>query len=152
MTEQGKREKVIDGLKCCAAMSGDECKKCPYSKECLDKDLPYGMPHLAADALALLKEQKPRVMTSEEVVGNIVLKHDVILWFEFHDIIKELNVKDIEYNDYLCDDDMPTLYEPNLKWWDNGYLDGVIIFEYNDVFRCWTSRPDQATREATPWN
>ena len=59
MTEQEKLEKVIKGLECCAAMSGDECKECPYSKECLDTDLPYGMPHLAADALALLKEQEP---------------------------------------------------------------------------------------------
>ena len=102
-------------------------------------------------AIEAVKEQEPRVMTPEEVVGNIVLKRDVILWFEFHDSIKELNAKDIEYNDYLCDDDMPTLYEPNLKWRDNGYLDGVIISEYNDVFRCWTSRPDEKRRVETPW-
>ena len=59
MTEYEKWKKVIKGLECCAAMSGDECKECPYSKECLDADLPYGMPHLAADSLALLKEQEP---------------------------------------------------------------------------------------------
>lgn len=53
------REKVIKGLKCCAAMSGDECRECPYGHECRDTDLPYGMPHLAADALTLLKEQEP---------------------------------------------------------------------------------------------
>lgn len=53
------REKVIKGLECCSAMSGDECQKCPYGHECRDTDLPYGMPHLAADALALLKEQEP---------------------------------------------------------------------------------------------
>lgn len=52
------REKVIKGLECCAAMSGDECRECPYGNECIGTDLPYGMPHLAADALALLKEQK----------------------------------------------------------------------------------------------
>lgn len=51
------REKVIKGLKCCAAMSGDECRECPYGHECRDTDLPYGMPHLADDALALLKQQ-----------------------------------------------------------------------------------------------
>ena len=59
MTEQEKRENVIRGLECCAAMSGDKCRECSYSKECLDADLPYGMPHLAADALALLKAQEP---------------------------------------------------------------------------------------------
>lgn len=53
-------EKVLKGLECCAAMSGDECRKCPYRHECLDNDLPYGMSHLAADALTLLKEQEAK--------------------------------------------------------------------------------------------
>lgn len=53
-----KMEKVIKGLECCAAMSGDECRECPYGHECINTDLPYGMPHLAADALAVLKEQQ----------------------------------------------------------------------------------------------
>ena len=25
------------------------------------------------------------------------------------------------------------------------------IYDYGKRWRCWTSRPDQATREATPW-
>ena len=52
-------KKVIKGLECCGAMSGDECRKCPYGHECRDTDLPYGMSHLAADALELLKKQEP---------------------------------------------------------------------------------------------
>lgn len=74
MTEQEKLENVIKGLKCCAAMSGDECKECPYSKECLDKDLPYGMPHLAANALALLKVQEavePHYTKLEYIVNGM---------------------------------------------------------------------------------
>ena len=138
------REKVIKGLECCLNV-GDCQKQCDYFPDngC-DKEL-------MRDALELLKAQEPRVMTVEEVVGNIVLERGVMLWFEFNDSIKELSAKDIEYNDYLCDDDMPTLYEPNLKWRDNGYLDGVIVAEYNDVFRCWTSRPTDAQMEAIPW-
>ena len=54
------REKVLRGLECCAAMSGEECRKCPYGHECRDTELPpYGIPHLAADALILLREQEP---------------------------------------------------------------------------------------------
>ena len=49
------REKVIKGLECCSAMSGDECRRCPYSSECLDVNLQVGMSHLAGDALELLK-------------------------------------------------------------------------------------------------
>ena len=59
------REKIIEGLECCAALSGDECSKCPYGVECRDTDLPYGMPHLASDALALLKEQPDIVLCKD---------------------------------------------------------------------------------------
>ncbi len=51
------KEKVIKGLECCAAMSGDECRVCPYEHECRDTDLPYGMSHLAGDAFILLQVQ-----------------------------------------------------------------------------------------------
>lgn len=53
--------KVMKGLECCAAMSGDGCLKCPYSHECRNVDLPYGMPHLAGDALTLLKMQAEKL-------------------------------------------------------------------------------------------
>ena len=59
------RDKVLKGLECCAAMSGDECRNCPYTHECRDTDLPYGMPHLAAEALALLKEQGWNALTED---------------------------------------------------------------------------------------
>ena len=45
----------MKGLECCSAMSGEKCRKCPYSSECLDENFPVGMSHLAADALWLLK-------------------------------------------------------------------------------------------------
>lgn len=51
------RKKIIKGLKCCSAMSGDECRKCPYEDECRDTDSPCGMSHLAGDAFALLEKQ-----------------------------------------------------------------------------------------------
>ena len=60
------RAKIIKGLECCSAMSGDECQECPYGHECRDTDLPYGIPHLAADVLALLKEQEPMPMLEVE--------------------------------------------------------------------------------------
>lgn len=55
------REKVINGLECCSAMSGDECRKCPYCRECFDTNWPYGTSHLANDALFLLKEHEERI-------------------------------------------------------------------------------------------
>ena len=55
------REKVMKGLKCCAAMSGEQCAKCPYANECEEGESKFfaGSAHLAADALSLLKAQEP---------------------------------------------------------------------------------------------
>jgi hypothetical protein len=64
------REKVIKGLECCSAMSGEECRKCPYHDECYGTDLPYGMPHLASDALQLLEEQEQEPIRPEQIFGG----------------------------------------------------------------------------------
>ena len=48
------REKVIKGLECCIKRNPDDktrCGECPYDGACLSR--------LKADALALLKEQRP---------------------------------------------------------------------------------------------
>ena len=62
-----EREKVIRGLECCLASKYPPCGECGY-----DGDMKYNDPwscrlSLMADALALLKEQEPRVM---EPVGD----------------------------------------------------------------------------------
>ena len=50
-----KLVKVTKGLECCAHMTGEMCRKCPYVEEC--EDGAAGSAHLAADALSLLKAQ-----------------------------------------------------------------------------------------------
>lgn len=66
------REKIIKGLECCSQMTGEACRKCPYSSECVAGEATYqtGTAHLASDALALLKEQEPRLLTLDEVCGG----------------------------------------------------------------------------------
>ena len=142
MTENELREKVINGLECCAAMSGDECKECPYSKECLDKDLPYGMPHLAANALALLKAQEPRVMTLEEV--------------------RALSKKDCGVA--VCVEQRYPIYR-----WDGGsyikWVGSTFVHEeyltsnkfynpgtYNQTWRIWSEKPTDKQRETATWD
>lgn len=142
-------EKVIKGLECCVGgfPGKDACARCKYQppEHCGNGAI--------MDALELLRAQEPRVMTVEEVVGHIVLGHDKKMYFEFDDgEIEELNAKDIAYNDYLCDEDMPTLYEPNLKWLCGKLYDGVIVVEYNIVWRCWTVRPTGEQMEAVKWD
>lgn len=72
-------EKVIKGLECCASMDGNACRECPYSSECIDYEAIYqtGTAHLAADALALLKEQE--VMSPDEF-KNGLLKMFSSIW------------------------------------------------------------------------
>ena len=130
-----KREKVIKGLECCAAMSGDECRECPYSKECLDADLPYGMPHLAAEALALLKAQEPRVMEFDDVVGGDEC------WLEavngacgYADCYACTGTGEVQV--FRCKYDNPQY---------------IISRDYLKTWRCWTSRPTDEQREAVPW-
>ena len=137
------REKVIRGLECCAAMSGDECRECPYSKECLDADLPYGMPHLAADALALLKAQEPRVMALEDVRE---LHANDVVWLE--DIDKDIVIPGICCGvKKVCTDFTQFLTRDPIR----PYV-FLIHNEYGQRKRCWTSRPTDAQREAASWS
>lgn len=59
------RKKTIKGLECCQQMSGDACQKCPYISDC--DNLSAGVPHLAHDALELLKE-KPEIVRCKECI------------------------------------------------------------------------------------
>lgn len=153
-----KREKVIKGLEYCAASckgAWDDNNGCPYMSDFCSLGPNYNgrcVDLLCADALALLKAQKPRLLSVEEVVGYVILKRDKTLWFEFRGGIMEINTKDIVYNDFICDEDCPRLDDPNFEWVDEGKCDGVIIEEYNDTFRCWTSRPTDAQRDELKWD
>lgn len=121
------RGKVITGLECC--MSEKICSsKCPYKGQCDDGGYYYSK--AIADALSLLKEQEPRVMTLEEVLEwakTPAEKRDPI-FFEQKEgkgpsgwICNSLCPKDY----YLCCLDKDA--------------------------RCWTSRPTEEQRKATPW-
>ena len=90
----------------------------------------------------LFKAQKPRVMTLEEVK-----KHDNqngCVWFE-------LPTYNADAAFVLKEDDFMTqvispyiLGEPiNHGYWTNS--------NYGKNWRCWTSRPTDEQREATPW-
>ena len=66
------REKVLKGLECCSAMDGEQCRKCPYAKECEEsKSFCFaGTAHLSADALELLKEMKKVKVKNIKLVGD----------------------------------------------------------------------------------
>ena len=129
------REKVIKGLECCGF---DHCdpKECPYYVEMNNCE---GM--LMRDALTLLKAQEPRVLTLEEVKQHN--NQDGCVWFEqptYNAVAAFVRKEDFEIeviSPYI-------LGEPiNHGYWSNS--------NYGKTWRCWSSRPTDAEREATPW-
>lgn len=117
------REKVMKGLECCA--SGD-CTPCPYTETRCQE-------HLCGDALALLKEQEPRVMTLEEVRAC-----EDWIWGEYISGYSgwQKQSHDCEFDDSIL--------------WNDTTTD--ILCEYNEKWRCWTARPTEEQRKAVEWD
>ena len=143
------REKVIKGLEICSAgkehaPNDRDCTSCPYYPAgytgCTCKSL-------MTDVLVLLKEQEPRVMTWEDVIGAVIECKPIYI-----------EVKDSE--DKESGEDrwaMVTQYGDSLT---NGmicamssYITRETLFKdwYNKTWRCWTSKPSLKQMEETPW-
>ena len=126
------REKVIRGLECHATKGFVACQDCPYYPDELiyedDDDMEGTIceEKLAADALALLREQEPRVVTTADFENNPNL-----------DDGGHLNVWE-EYKD-------GTRYR-----WNTINVNDVRAF--TDIHRYWTSRPTPEQMRAVPWN
>lgn len=128
------REKAIKGLECCMK---DDCDNCPYYDPEVDHDCDYFgkclQGNMYRDALALLKAQEPRVMK----VG------DVRNWVNSDRVTREPIVIEIcgGVCAWIIDDEVRELPgEANLS-----------SDLYSKTWRCWTSRPTDEQREATPW-
>ena len=134
MTE---REKVIKGLESLEIRL----------VECGDKLDAY----VVQRAIILLEAQEPRVLSLEEVAGRVALESDCTIYMEFGPMathsgeIIGLNPK------YVFFDDEHGLSWDVVEGPDQGKRDGVSLYEYNDIWRCWTSRPTDEQREAVKW-
>lgn len=136
-----KYEKVIKGLACrleCGCMNEDHCNpECPYLE---DPRACYG---LDEDALALMKEQEPRVMTPDEVknapdksVVWLELKPDEIFKNEIYPFVGSGTGW---YSCYCSANTTPMFTDNDVE-------------QYGIKYRCWTSRPSDAQREETAWD
>lgn len=90
------------------------------------------------DALALLKAQEPRVMAYEELST-----------FDGAFIIESSAVHPLEWV-FFFDTDAKS----DAVWVQGFDGERYIVYreDYGIYVRCWTSRPDQATREAVKWD
>jgi hypothetical protein len=132
------RKKVIRGLELCA---GTDCIGCPYRgvSPCQNK--------LAADALALLKEQEPRLMTLDEV-----LTAEDFVWAEIYTPNKwSWCVIYVKIIPVVSNDEIVRIEEGCGTGWTKsksdygkrGFLDGG--------WRCWSARPTEEQRKEAAW-
>ena len=100
-----------------------------------------------SDALTLLKAQEPRVMTLEEVLD---MKFDDVVYLQVNPTNVVLSA--------IVIDVIPKLPEINIGVVQfrhgAGYngINNADLNYYGKTWRCWTSRPTDEQREATPWN
>ena len=136
------REKVIKGLESlrdvCNAKSGMAIGE--------GKTAWAGYAGVAYLALALLREQEPKVMTLEELAAA----QKTPVWRETKRAHKDL------YNGWMLAYDIQRgqgitgmrqgMTEPN------GRVGWCKLDDYGKTWRCWTARPTEEQREATPWD
>lgn len=89
----------------------------------------------AWDALALLEAQEPRVMTLEEVQSC-----ENAMWIEL--------LGNNGFYAFVLDSMKNGILEISTR---TAYL-SYYSKDYNNNWRCWTSRPTDEVRKATPWN
>lgn len=126
MSEQEKRERIIREF---------ERFVQEYSASCTDYN-----EEVLAGILAILKEQKPRVMTLEEVkrLGDSDAMY-------LQTIVSPNEVCTAIYQPDKSGDDYIRIVS---TWKKTGFY---VPQDYNRSWRCWTSRPTDEQREATPW-
>lgn len=151
------REKVIKGLGCCAHEEIGDCENCPYNENTPHCDIA-----MMRDAIALLKAQEPKLLTIEDFTPE-KLRDIHHVWVEIRPgyynadldryyggkpypaVVTRWSGTRCDSIGNVCQVWIPGGYE-SLFNVNNDYNTG-----YGVKWRCWTSRPSDAQREATPW-
>jgi hypothetical protein len=132
------RDKVIRGLISC---KNHWCAECPYAMpgmKCCGRDQLYD------DALALLREQEPRVLTLDEVRKN----REWVVWIEC-DYSKTQNIG--QYRGHV------NWHNKHLSDWERFLTigSGEYLFresdKYGKTWRCWNACPSEQQMRDTPW-
>lgn len=140
---------TISAFRCCTLVP-PRCSKCPLTEMCkwsLSKDRCKAEVKLSVNHW--LVAQKPRVMTLEEVDA---LGDDAIVWLECMYTVDGKKTTTMKPAIYQAENSSPEedgYYCVVSSWGKSGFYHKD---SYLGDWRCWTSRPTDAQREATPWN
>ena len=129
-------EKVIKGLEC--HCTHESCDDCPYD----DRNAqPICLCRLMTDALELLKERQPRVMTLDEIreAGD-----DNALFIEYM-LPTEIKLRPAIFQPENSDAEYMCVVS---AWLTSGFYSCKT---YGKNWRCWTARPTDEQREAVKW-
>ena len=134
--------KVIKGIEHCLMTGLEGCKGCPY----YNSDLCLGTDLVLKDALELLKEQEPRVLTlyelrtAEDCIEPVFLEMNAER--ETPDVFSWRTVKHIVP---LNDEDIYVL--------DNVGFSSALYSEYYGItWRCWNKRPTHEQQKEAKWD
>ena len=132
-----EEKEVLKALACKANDPVVDCTGCPYQ----DRDS-CDYQQICKDALALLKEQTPRVMTQDEVLhssGNPV-------WFESRG--RYLGLKGFWCLSLEVDPELHIRFVQSVT----GGKITLSLIDYGKAYRFWTSHPTEEQRKAVKWN
>ena len=133
--------KVIYGIERCICHVPDACRDGAY-----DAGHPYNecVEMMLRDALELLKEQEPRVMTLEELEDAL----DTVVWL---DIPNTENLAD-GYSLIMAYSHKNGFILLDSPFGDNPSQDRFEYKDYGITWRCWTFRPTDEQRKAVKWD
>ena len=132
------QEKVIKGLECCKKANDYDCAKCKYVGE----DNCYS--HLCDDAIALIEEKGPRLMTLEEVERYV--KEGRPFYMEY---INGTFGWTVPSQDFQSGFNYGNAKTPELRQFYAHYNNAE---DAPYAFRCWTDAPTDKQRQEAKWD
>lgn len=149
---------IVSALECCLSVPV-KCNECQYNRgaecEALDERQYDVFPvALIEDALALLKEFKPRVMTLDEVkqMGLINYKasdYEEVCYLERIDS-KYVTPSSPMWHEAFYDGDDSALDIEYPIMASDFYVHGYVE-DYGKTHRCWTTKPTEEMRKNVKW-
>ena len=103
-------------------------------------------------AFQLLSKYGSRLMTLEEVAGCVALGREIPVYMEFGPGATHAGKVIGLIPKYMYFDDEHGLSWDVVEGPDQGKNDGVSLYEYNDIWRCWTLPPTDMQKEAVKWD
>ncbi len=94
---------------------------------------------------------EPRLLSLEEVAGRVVLGQEAPIYMEFGSLATNAGKVIGLIPKYMSFDDEHGLSWDVCEGPDQGKTDGVSLYEYNIIWRCWTLPPTDMQKEAKEW-